>query len=76
MDCNPTAITVVTKVKPTRKAQVDNQMEVDGEECRWHSNMEAIHAQSPLVVQVSPVLSDAAMSQPPPHSKLYHKKSS
>jgi len=76
MDRNPAAIAVATKVKPVRKAQVDDRMEVNGEECRWRSDMEAVHTQSPSVIQVSPVLSDAAMSQPPPRSKLYRKKSS
>ena len=41
----------MSKVKLARKAQVDDWMEVDGDECRWSSNIEALHAQSPSAIR-------------------------
>ena len=66
MDCNPAAIAAATKVKLTRKAQEDDWMEDNSDERRWSSDMKAIHAQSPSVIQVSPILFDATASQEPP----------
>jgi protein SMG6 len=46
-------------------------MEVDGDERRRSSDLEAVHAQSPSAIQVSPVLSDAAASlELPPAFKM------
>jgi hypothetical protein len=71
MDRNPAAIAAATKVKLARKAQADDRMEVDGDERRRSSDIEAVHAQSPSIIQVSPVLSDAAASlEPPPAFKM------
>ena len=71
MDRNTAAIAVVTRVKLARKAQADDRTEVDGDERRRSSDIEAVHAQSPSIFQVSPVLSDAAVSlEPPPASKM------
>ena len=66
MDRNPAAIAAATKVKLARKAQEDDRMEDDGDERRRSSDMKAVHAQSPSVIQVSPILSDATASQEPP----------
>ncbi len=44
-DRNPAAAAMVTKVKLSRKAQVDERMEVDGDERRRSSDMEALNAQ-------------------------------
>jgi len=65
------AIAAASKVKLARKAQADDRMEVDGDERRRSSDVEALHAQSPSVIQVSPVLSDTAASlEPPPAFKM------
>ncbi len=70
---NPAAIAVATKVKLARKAQADDRMEVDSDsdEHRWSSDIEALHAQSPSIIQISPILSDAMASlEPPPAFKM------
>ena len=56
MDCNPAAIAATTKAKLARRAQADNQMEVDGNEHRQSSDMAALHTQNPSIIQVSPML--------------------
>src|SRR6267142_1778401 len=71
VDCNPAAMAAASKVKLVRKAQVDDRMEVDGNEHRQSSNLEAVHAQSPSVIQVLPVLSNTTASlKPPPAFKM------
>ena len=65
MDCNPATIVAATKVKLARKAQADDRMEVNCDERRQSSDVEAIHVQSPSVIQLSPVLSDMAASLDP-----------
>jgi protein SMG6 len=70
-DRNPAAIAVASKMKLARKAQADDRMEVDGDERRRSSDLEAIHARNPSAIQVSPVLSDTvASSEPPPAFKM------
>jgi hypothetical protein len=48
-----------------RKVRAIDQMEVDGNKHRQSSDVEALHAQSPSTIQVSPVLSDTAASLEP-----------
>ena len=46
-------------------------MEVDSDECRQSSDVEALHTQSLSAIQVSPMLSDTAASlEPPPAFKM------
>jgi hypothetical protein len=40
----------VTKVKLARKAQADNQIEVNRDKHRWSGDIEAIHMQSPFFI--------------------------
>ena len=69
VDRNPAAaMAAASKVKLARKAQADDRMEVDGDERRRSSDLEAVQAQSPSAIQVSPVLSDTAASLEPPHA--------
>ena len=66
-----TATAATSKVKLARKAQADDWMEVDGDERRRSSDVEALHAQSPSAIQDSPVLSDTVASpEPPPAFKM------
>ena len=65
MDRHPAAIAAMTKVKLARKAQADNWMEVNRDECRRSSDVEAIHVQSPSFIQLSPILPDVAASLDP-----------
>jgi hypothetical protein len=65
LDRNAAAATV-TKVKLARKSQTDERMEVDSDERRRSSDMEALNAQSPSTVQASSVLSDSAASTEQP----------
>ena len=55
---NPGAAAAVTKVKLARKTHTDEKMEVDGNEWRRSSDMEASNAQRPST--------DATESQEPP----------
>ena len=48
-----------------RKVWVIDQMEVNSNEHSQSSNVEALHAQSPSAIQVSPMLSDTAVSLEP-----------
>ena len=64
LDRNPAV--AVAKVKLARKTQTDERMEVDGDERRRSSDMEAVNAQSPSTVHASSVLSDSAASTEPP----------
>ena len=57
--------TAVSKVKLARKAQVDDQMEVNSDKCGWSSDIEALHTQCPSAIQVSPMLFDTAASLEP-----------
>jgi hypothetical protein len=71
VDRNPAAMAAASKVKLARKAQADDHMEVDGDERKQSSELEAFHAQSPSAIQVFPVLSDTAASlEPPPAFKM------
>ena len=66
VDCTSAATTTaVSKVKLARKAQSDDQMEVDHNEYRWSSDVEALHTKSLSTIQVSPVLSGTAASLKP-----------
>ncbi|KAI9463378.1 hypothetical protein F5148DRAFT_1313175 [Russula earlei] len=65
LDRNAAAVVAASKVKLARKTQTDERMEVDVEERRRSSDLEAPHV-GPSIIQVSPVLSDAAVSQEPP----------
>src|SRR6266849_7568747 len=58
LDRNPAAAAAATKVKLARKAHADEKMEVDGDERRRSSDMEALNAQRPST--------DSAASQEPP----------
>src|SRR5216683_5218252 len=65
------AITATSKVKLARKAQAGDWMEINGDECRQSSNVEALHTQSSTTIQVSPMLSDTVASlEPPPAFKM------
>ena len=71
VDRNLAAMAAASKVKLARKAQADDRMEVDGDERRQSSDLEAGHARSPSAIQVLPVLSDTAASlEPPPAFKM------
>ena len=58
LERNPAVAAAATKVKLARKAHTDEKMEVDGDERRRSSDMEALNAQGPS--------SDATASQEPP----------
>ena len=58
LDRDPAAAATATKVKLARKAHMDEKMEVDGDERRRSSNMEALNAQGHST--------DAMVSQEPP----------
>jgi protein SMG6 len=57
LDQHPAAA-ATTKVKLARKAHTDEKMEVNGDECQWSSDIEALNAQCPST--------DATASQEPP----------
>lgn len=67
---NTAAIAAASKVKLAKKAQTDERMEVDGDERRRSSDVEALHAQGHSATQASPVPSDAAGSLEPPAFKM------
>ena len=71
VDRIPAAMAAASKVKLARKAQADDRMEVDGDERRQSSDLEAVHAQSPPATQALPVHPDTAASlEPPPAFKM------
>jgi hypothetical protein len=71
VDRNPAAIAAASKVNLAKKAQADDRMDVDGDERKRNSDAEALNTQSPSVIQISPVLSDAAASSElPPAFKM------
>jgi hypothetical protein len=63
VDRNPAAVAAVTKVKLARKSQMDERMEVDGDDRRRSIDMEA---QGASTVQASSVLSDSEATTEPP----------
>jgi protein SMG6 len=70
-DRNPAAIVAVSKVKLARKAQVDERMEVDGDDWRQNSNADASHPQVFSTILISPALSDAVPPlEPSPSFKM------
>ncbi|KAH9028113.1 hypothetical protein EDB85DRAFT_2074672 [Lactarius pseudohatsudake] len=70
-DRNPAAIAAATKVKLAKKAQADERMEVDGEERRRSSDVDASNPQALSAIQISPALSDAMSSlEPSPSFKM------
>ncbi|KAH9053859.1 hypothetical protein EDB87DRAFT_1676684 [Lactarius vividus] len=70
-DRNPAAIAAATKVKLAKKAQADERMEVDGEERRRSSDVDASNPQGLSAIQISPALSDAMSSlEPSPSFKM------
>ena len=70
-DRNPAAIIAASKVKLARKAQADERMEVDGDDRRRSSDVDASNPQGISAIQISPALSDAASSlEPSPSFKM------
>jgi len=70
-DRNPAAIAAATKVKLAKKAQADERMEIDGEERRRSSDVDASNPQGISAIHISPVLSDAVPSlEPSPSFKM------